>query len=86
MDHRGNAVSNFFNSIFIVKQVVLLFSGINVQWPKVLFSQVFKKTNCNAFKNVIYNGYLLTTRIQLSWLIEGPSLLFHEETLVFHKA
>ena len=30
-DPRGNAVSNFFNSIFIVKQVVLLFSGINVQ-------------------------------------------------------
>ena len=38
-DHRGNAVSNFFKSIFIVKQVVLLFSGKNVQWPKVLFSQ-----------------------------------------------
>ena len=30
-DHRGNAVSNFFNSIFIEKQVVLLFSDINVQ-------------------------------------------------------
>ena len=30
-DHRGNAVSKFFNSIFRVKQVVLLFSGINVQ-------------------------------------------------------
>ena len=30
-DHCGNSVSNFFNSIFIVKQVVLLFSGINVQ-------------------------------------------------------
>ena len=28
-DHRGNAVTNFFKSIFIVKQVVLLFSGIN---------------------------------------------------------
>ena len=28
-DHRGNAVSNFFKSIFIVKQAVLLFSGIN---------------------------------------------------------
>ena len=52
--HRGgNAVSNFFKSIFIVKQVVLLFSGINVQWPKVLFSQVFEKANCNAFKNVM---------------------------------
>ena len=44
---------NFFKSIFIVKQVVLLFSGINVQWPKVLFSQVFEKANCNAFKNVM---------------------------------
>ena len=28
-DHRGNAVSNFFKSIFVVKQVVLFFSGIN---------------------------------------------------------
>ena len=37
-DHRGNAVSNFFKSIFIVKRVVLLFWGINVQWPKVLFN------------------------------------------------
>ena len=58
-DHRGNAVSNFFNSIFIEKQVVLLFSDINVQWPKVRFSQVFEKTNCNAFsafETVIYNG------------------------------
>ena len=52
-DHCGNVVSNFFKSIFIVKQVVLLFSGINVQWPKVLFSQFFEKTNCNAFKNVM---------------------------------
>ena len=53
-DHCGNAVSNFFKSIFIVKQVVLLFSGINVQWPKVLFSpKVFEKANCNAFKNVM---------------------------------
>ena len=34
-DHRGNAVSNFFKSIFIVKQVVLLFSGINGhKWTK----------------------------------------------------
>ena len=55
-DNRGKAVSNFFKSIFIVKQVVLLFSGINVQWPKVLFSQVFEKANCNAFKNVMSNG------------------------------
>ena len=30
-DHRGNVVSDFFKSIFIVKQMVLLFSGINVQ-------------------------------------------------------
>ena len=30
-DHRGNVVSNFFNLIFIVKQMVLLFPGINVQ-------------------------------------------------------
>ena len=37
-DHRGNVVSDFFKSIFIVKQMVLLFSGINVQWPKVNFS------------------------------------------------
>ena len=44
---------NFFKSIFIVKQVVLSFSGINVQEPKVLFSQVFEKANCNAFKNVM---------------------------------
>ena len=41
---------NFFKSILLV---VLLFSGINVQWPKVLFSQVFEKANCNAFKNVM---------------------------------
>ena len=27
-DHRGNAVSNFFKLIFIVKQIILLFSGI----------------------------------------------------------
>ena len=47
---------NFFKSIFIVKQVVLSFSGINVQWPKVIFSQVFEKANCNAFKNVMHNG------------------------------
>ena len=53
-DHRGNAVSNFFESIFIVKrQVLLLFSGINVPLPKVIFSQVFEKANCNAFKNVM---------------------------------
>ena len=43
-DPRGNAVSNFFNSIFIVRQVVSLFSGINVQWPKVLSRQVFEKS------------------------------------------
>ena len=49
-DHLENAVSNFFKSIFKVKQVVLLFSVINVQWPKVLFSQVFEKANCNALK------------------------------------
>ena len=53
--------------------------------PRYVLVRSLKKTNCNAFKNVIYNGYLLTTRIQLSWLIEGPSLLFHEDTLVFHK-
>ena len=47
---------NFFKPIAIVKQVVLLFSGINVKWPKVLFGQVFEKPNCNAFKNVMYNG------------------------------
>ena len=53
-DHRGNAVSNFLKSIFIVKrQVLLLFSGINVPLPKVIFSQVFEKANCNAFKNVM---------------------------------
>ena len=52
-DYRGNAVSNFFKLIFIVKQIVLLFSGINVQWPKVLFTQVFEQANCNAFKNVM---------------------------------
>ena len=51
--HRGNAVSNFFKSIFIAKRVVLLFSGINVPLPKVIFSQVFEKANCNAFKNVM---------------------------------
>ena len=28
-DHRGNTVSDFFKSIFVVKQVVLLFSGVN---------------------------------------------------------
>ena len=44
---------NFLKSIFIVKQVVLLLSGLNAQWPKVLFSQVFEKANCNAFKNVM---------------------------------
>ena len=43
-DPRGNAVSNLFNAIFIVRQVVLLFSGINVQWPKVLSCQVFEKS------------------------------------------
>ena len=29
-DHRGNVVSNFFKSIFIARQVVLIFSGIHV--------------------------------------------------------
>ena len=53
-EQRGNAVSNFLKSIFIVKrQVLLLFSGINVPLPKVIFSQVFEKANCNAFKNVM---------------------------------
>ena len=52
-DHGGNAISNFFKSIFIVKQVVLVFSGINVQWPKVLFSKVVEKANCSAFINVM---------------------------------
>ena len=54
-DHRGNAVFNFFKSIFVVKQVVMLFSGINghkCTMTKVLFRQVFEKSNCNAFKNV----------------------------------
>ena len=41
---------NFFKSIFIVKQVVLLESGINVQWPKVLFSQVFEKRTATLLK------------------------------------
>ena len=51
-DHRGNAFSNFLKSIFTVKrQVLLLFSGINVLLPKVIFSHVFEKANCNAFKN-----------------------------------
>ena len=51
---RGNAVSDFLKSIFIAKQqVLLLFSGINVPLPKVIFSQVFEKANCNAFKNVM---------------------------------
>ena len=48
-DQRRNAVSNFFNSTFRVKQVVLLFSGINVQLPKVLSSQVFKKSKLQRF-------------------------------------
>ena len=48
-DHRRN----FPKSVFIVKQVVWLFSGINVPLPKVIFSQVFEKVNCNAFKNVM---------------------------------
>ena len=55
-DHRGNAVSNFLKSISmvkIVKEVVLLFSGITVQWPKILFSQVFEKSNSNAFKRIM---------------------------------
>ena len=53
-DHRGNPVSNFLKSIFIVQQqVLLLFSGISVPLPKVIFSQVFEKANCNAFKNVM---------------------------------
>ena len=52
-DHGGNAISNFFKSIFIVKQVVLVFSGINVQWPKVLFSKVVEKASCSAFINVM---------------------------------
>ena len=30
-DYYGNAVSNFFKLIFMVKPIVLLFSGINVQ-------------------------------------------------------
>ena len=46
-DPRGNAVSNFFNSIFLVRQVVLLFSGINVQWPK---SGLRKKRTVTLFK------------------------------------
>ena len=29
--YRGNVVSDFSKLIFIVKQIVLLFSGINVQ-------------------------------------------------------
>ena len=52
-DHLGNAVSNFLKVIFIVKQVVLLFSGINLQIAKVIFSQVFEKANSNALKNVL---------------------------------
>ena len=52
VDHPGNTVSNFFNTIFIVKQVVLLFSGINVQWPIRYFSvRSLKKANCDASKN-----------------------------------
>ena len=39
--------------IFRVMQVVLLFSGINLQLPKVIFSQDFEKANCNAFKNIL---------------------------------
>ena len=38
------AVSIFLRLIFRVKQVVLLFSGINLPLPKVLFSQVFEKS------------------------------------------
>ena len=49
VDHRGNAVSNFCKSIFIVEQVALLFSGVNVQWPKVLFSQQVWKSKLQRF-------------------------------------
>ena len=49
-----------------------------------------KKRTATLFKNVMKNGCLLTTRIhlgnKLSWLMEEPSLLFHEQTLVFLKA
>ena len=48
-DHHGNAVSNLFISIFRLKQVVLLFSGISVQWTKVLSSQVLKKSELQRF-------------------------------------
>ena len=43
-------VSNFFNSIFRAKQVVLLFSGINVQWPKEISRQVLEKSELYRFK------------------------------------
>ena len=52
VNHRGNAVSNFPKLFFIVKQVVLLCSGINLPLTKVIFSQVFAKANCTAFKDV----------------------------------
>ena len=50
----------FFYSIFIVKQVVLLFSGINVQWPKVLSSQARPWTAhfFNTSENQSYNSPL----------------------------
>ena len=39
-----------FSTIFTVKQVVLLFSGINFQLPMVIFSQDFEKAICNAIE------------------------------------
>ena len=44
-----NTVSNFFKSSLIVKQVVLLFSGINVQWPKVHFQSGLWKSELQRF-------------------------------------
>ena len=44
-----NTVSNFFKSSLIVKQVVLLFSGINVQWSKVHFQSGLWKSELQRF-------------------------------------
>ena len=72
-DYYGNAVSNFFKLIFMVKQIVLLFSGINVQWPTVVFSQVFEKANCKCY----VKRFKLLTWLEYNW----EALLVNSRTL-----
>ena len=67
-DYYGNAVSNFFKLIFMVKQIVLLFSGINVQRPTVVFSGVFGKANCKCY----VKRFKLLTWLEYNWKANSP--------------